>query len=108
MGQTIQRILVGAVSSYVLVGTGYALATTMFPNSSDISPFGGPLAFLAWFVLPAALWPIDLPIWVNDHPLATGLVYLLFVALTILIARNVPRIRHQTAQEQHSDGTAST
>ena len=56
----IGRLLLAGALAYLTVGivweTAFELALPA-SGTGDISPWNGPMSFLAWFVLPSALWP---------------------------------------------------
>ena len=60
------RLLIAALVAYIFIGLVYATWETVdyqlfAKNPGALAPpWSGPLAFLAWFVLPAALWPWNL------------------------------------------------
>jgi hypothetical protein len=86
------RLLLAAALAYLTVGivweTAFDLALTP-SGTGDISPWNGPLSFLAWFVLPSALWPWSLSEFVPSGSLiAVGL----FVAMTALMFGALTRL----------------
>jgi hypothetical protein len=86
------RLLLAAALAYLTVGivweTAFDLALTP-SGTGDISPWAGPLSFLAWFVLPSALWP-----WSMSEFIPGGFVVaiVLFVAMTALMFGALSRL----------------
>jgi hypothetical protein len=84
------RALFAAVAAYVLVGLVYATWETIdyqlfAKNPGALAPpWSGPMAFLAWFVLPAALWPWNLVGFRGLPELLVACVYLATVGLFYL------------------------
>ena len=63
------RLALAAALAYLTVGivweTAFDLALT--PSGvGDISPWNGPLSFLAWFVLPSVVWPSSMSAFVPE------------------------------------------
>jgi hypothetical protein len=86
------RLLLAAALAYLTVGivweTAFELALTP-SGTGDISPWEGPLSFLAWFVLPSALWPWTMSEFIPGGALVAvvllvGMTALMFGALTRL------------------------
>jgi hypothetical protein len=86
------RLLLAAALAYLTVGIVWetafdlALPTT---GSGDISPWAGPMSFLAWFVLPSALWPWSMSEFIPGGALVAvvllvGMTALMFGALARL------------------------
>jgi hypothetical protein len=103
------RLLIAAVSAYVFIGLVYATWETIdyqlfAKNPGALAPpWSGPLAFLAWFVLPAARWPWNL-IGMRGLPeLLVGCVYLATVGLFYLAVsrRSAPRHLKSTYPNNH-------
>lgn len=93
------RLLLAAIAAYVILGLVYATWDTIdvqlnAKNPDALPPpWSSPMAFLAWFVLPAATWPWDL-VGVRGFPeLLVVCVYLATVGLFYLAAsrRSAPR-----------------
>ena len=76
-----------------MIGVVYATSTTiyyeLFAKNPDAlaPPWSGPMAFLAWFVLPAVLWPYGIAGFLGLPVIAVACVYLATVALFYLAAR---------------------
>ncbi len=86
------RLLLAAALAYLIVGvvwqTAFDLALTK-PATPDFGPWDGLISFLAWFVLPSALWPWSLSEFVPGGLLIAiglfaGMTALMFGALTRL------------------------
>jgi hypothetical protein len=86
------RLLLAAALAYLTVGivweTAFELALTP-AGTGDISPWEGPLSFVAWFVLPSALWPWSMSEFIPGGTviavaLLGGMTALMFGALTRL------------------------
>jgi hypothetical protein len=86
------RLLLAAALAYLTVGivweTAFDLALTP-SGTGDISPWNGPLSFVAWFVLPSALWPWSMSEFIPGGTLIAivlllGMTALMFGALTRL------------------------
>jgi hypothetical protein len=79
------RLLLAAALAYLTVGivweTAFDLALTP-SGTGDISPWNGPLSFLAWFVLPSALWPWSMSEFIPGGSLVA---IVLFVGMTALM-----------------------
>jgi hypothetical protein len=87
------RLLVVAILAYVVVGLVYStwsaasLELGRNPTSDLPPPWSSPMAFLAWFLLPAAFWPWNV---IGNHGIREFLVacvYLATVGLFYLAAR---------------------
>lgn len=95
----ILRLLIAAVVAYVVIGLVYATWNTIefeiFAKNPDAlpPPWSSPTAFLAWFGLPAALWPWNLVGFHGLPELLVGCVYLATVGLFYLASsrRSAPR-----------------
>ena len=93
------RLLIAAVVAYIFIGVAYATWETVDSDSSRRTPralappWSGPMSFLAWFVLPAALWPWNLIGFRGLPELLVACVYLATVGLFYLAAsrRSAPR-----------------
>lgn len=105
----LMRLLIAAIAAYIVIGLVYSTwwTTNIEVNrslSSDIPPpWSGPMAFLAWFVLPAVLWPWNL-IGVHYVPgILVACVYLATVGLFYLAAsrRSAPRHLKSTYPDHH-------
>ena len=103
------RILIVAIAAYVVIGMVYATSWTAYielnrsPNGDIPPPWTSPMAFLAWFVIPAALWPWNL-VGVHGVPeLLVACVYLATVGLFYLAAsrRSAPRHLKSTYPDHH-------
>ncbi len=103
------RLVVAAVVAYILIGLLYATWWTTYmeltANNPDAlpAPWTSVMAFLAWFVTPAALWAWNL---VGFHQLPEILVasvYLATVGLFYLAARrrSAPRRLKSTYPDNH-------
>jgi hypothetical protein len=103
------RLLVAAIVAYVVIGLVYAMSETIYyeffsKNPGDLPPpWSSPMAFLAWFLLPAALWPWNL---IGFHVLPEILVacvYLATVGLFYLAVsrRSAPRHLKSTYPNNH-------
>ena len=79
------RLLLAAALAYLIVGviwqTAFELALTT-PTTPEFWPWQGPMSFLAWFVLPSALWP-----WSMSEFISGGLLIAigLFALMTALM-----------------------
>jgi hypothetical protein len=93
------RLLIAAVIAYFFIGLFYATWETinleLFAKSPDAlpAPWSSPMAFLAWFVLPAALWPWNLVGFRGVPEILVACAYLATVGLVYLAAsrRSAPR-----------------
>ncbi|HEY8785284.1 MAG TPA: hypothetical protein VIN63_02275, partial [Candidatus Limnocylindria bacterium] len=88
----IGRLLLAAALAYLTVGivweTAFDLALPA-SGTGDISRWNGPMSFLAWFVLPSALWPWSMSEFIPGGSLIAialfvGMTALMFGALTRL------------------------
>ena len=103
------RLLIVALASYVFIGLVYATWETidseLFAKNPGAlpPPWSDPMAFLAWFVLPAALWPWNLVGFRGLPELLVGCVYLATVGLFYLAAsrRSAPRSLKSTYPNNH-------
>jgi hypothetical protein len=103
------RLLFAAVVAYVAIGVIYSASWTVWlelgrSGHGDIPPpWSGPVAFLAWFVLPAALWPWNLIGFHHLPELLAACVYLATVGLFFLAAsrRQAPRHLKSTYPDHH-------
>lgn len=95
----LSRLLIAAVIAYILIGVAYAtweMVTydVLGANRGTLAPpWAGPTSFLAWFVLPAALWPWNLIGFRGLPELLVACVYLATVGFFYLAAsrRSAPR-----------------
>ena len=95
----LSRLLIAAVVAYILIGVLYATGSTIYyqlfsKNPGALAPpWSGPMAFLAWFVLPAALWPWGASGFLGLPEVLVACVYLATVGLFYLAAsrRSAPR-----------------
>ena len=95
------RVLVTAVLAYVAIGVAYRIAfeLAIFPPSptSDIPPFwSSPEAFVVWFALLAALWPLEVTEFYDDDALIAAALFLamfavLYGTLAFVARRRVAR-----------------
>jgi hypothetical protein len=104
------RVLVIAIVAYIVIGLLYSTAWTIYleltptHGSGDVPPpWSSPMAFVAWFLLPAALWPWNL---VGFHGVPEVLVvcaYLATFGLFYLGAsrRSAPRRLKSTYPNHH-------
>ena len=85
--------MLAAALAYLIVGvvweTAFDLALSPSPTADCCSPWNGPLSFVAWFVLPSALWPSSMSAfipsgWLIAIGLFVGMTALMFGALTRL------------------------
>ena len=105
----LSRLLIAAVVAYILIGLVYATGTTvyyeLFAKNPDAlaPPWSSPMAFLAWFVLPAALWPWSLIGFRSLPEILVACVYLATVGLFYLAAsrRSAPRRLKSTYPDNH-------
>ena len=88
----IGRLLLAAALAYLTVGivweTAFDLALPA-TGSGDISPWAGPMSFLAWFVLPSALWPWSMSEFIPGGAL---LAVVLLVGMTALMFGALARL----------------
>ena len=105
----LSRLLIAAVVAYILIGLVYATGSTvyyeLFAKNPDAlaPPWSSPMAFLAWFVLPAVLWPWSLIGFRGLSDLLVACVYLATVGLVYLAAsrRSAPRRLKSTYPDHH-------
>ena len=105
----LSRLLIAAVVAYILIGLVYATGSTvyyeLFAKNPDAlaPPWSSPMAFLAWFVLPAALWPWNLIGFRGLPEILVACVYLATVGLVYLAAsrRSAPRRLKSTYPDHH-------
>ena len=106
---TLSRLLFAAVLAYVVIGLVYSTWETidyeLFAKNPGAlpPPWAGPMAFLAWFVLPAVLWPWNLVGFRGLPELLVACVYLATVGLFYLAAsrRSAPRRLKSTYPDNH-------
>ena len=106
---TLLRLLIAALVAYIFIGLVYATWETidyqLFAKNPDAlpPPWSGPMAFLAWFVLPAVLWPWNLVGFRGLPELVVVCVYLATVGLFYLAAsrRSAPRSLKSTYPDNH-------
>ena len=88
----IGRLLLAAALAYLTVGivweTAFDLALTP-TGTGDISPWNGPMSFLAWFILPSALWPSSMSYFIPGGALVA---IVLFAAMTALMFAALARL----------------
>ena len=86
------RLLIAALAAYILIGLAYATGATiyyeLFAKNPDAlpPPWSSPMAFLVWFVLPAALWPWSVIGFLGLPEVLVACVYLATVGLFYLAA----------------------
>jgi len=78
------RLALAAALAYLTVEivweTAFDLALT--PSGvGDISPWNGPLSFLAWFVLPSVVWPSSMSAFVPDGALVALALFAVMTAV---------------------------
>ena len=103
------RLLIAAIVAYIAIGLVYSTWSTAYielnrsPNSDIAPPWSGPMAFLAWFLLPAALWPWNLIGFHRVPELLVACVYLATLGLFYLAAsrRSAPRHLKSTYPDHH-------
>src|SRR5439155_488444 len=82
----IGRLILAAALAYLTVGivweTAFGLALGPSASADTRSPWQGLLSFLAWFVLPSALWPSAMS---ANVPGGMLVAIALFAAMTPLI-----------------------
>jgi hypothetical protein len=87
------RLLLAAALAYLIVGviweTAFGLALGPSPTAEIASPWEGLISFLAWFVLPSALWPSSMSEFLPGGALVAvvlfaGMTALMFGALALL------------------------
>jgi hypothetical protein len=87
------RLLLAAALAYLIVGvvweTAFGLARGPSATAEMASPWEGLIAFLAWFVLPSALWPSSMSELIPGGALVAavlfaGMTALMFGALALL------------------------
>ena len=108
----ILRLLFAAIVAYFVIGLVYSTWWTAYlelgqlgrTHRGDIPPaWSSPMAFLAWFVLPAALWPWNLVGFHKVPEILVATVYLATVGLFYLAAsrRSAPRRLKSTYPDHH-------
>jgi hypothetical protein len=108
----IWRLLIAAILAYVVIGLVYSTWWTAYlelgqlgrADRADIPPpWSSPMAFLAWFVLPAALWPWNVVGFHRVPEILVATVYLATVGLFYLAAgqRSAPRHLKSTYPDHH-------
>ena len=103
------RLLIAAVVAYILIGLLYATGATLyyelFAKNPDAlpPPWSSPMAFLAWFVLPVALWAWGVSGFLGLPEMLVACVYLATVGLLYLAAsrRSAPRRLKSTYPNNH-------
>ena len=87
------RLVLAGVVAYIVIGLVYATWETIYfefiwQNPRALPPpWTGPMAFLVWFFLPAALWPWNLVGFHHVPEILVACVYLATVGLFYLAAR---------------------
>lgn len=103
------RLGLAALVAYVVIGlvyaTGASICYVFFAKNPGAlaPPWSGPIAFLAWFVVPAALWPWNV-VGLSQLPeVVVACVYLATVGLFYLTAsrRLAPRRLKSTYPDHH-------
>lgn len=104
----VARLLLVAIVAYIFIGLVCATWDTIdiqlnAKNPSALPPpWSGPMAFLAWFVLPAATWPWNLIGFRGFPELLVACVYLATVGLFYLAAsRRSARRRLKSTHPDH-------
>ena len=105
----LSRVLFAAMAAYIVIGVVYATWVTIDAELSAKNPdalappWSGLMAFLAWFVLPAALWLWNLVGSRGLPEVFVGTVYLATVGLCYLAAsrRSAPRRLKSTYPDHH-------
>lgn len=104
------RLLLAAALAYLTLAivweTAFDLALPP-SGSGDISPWSGPLSFLAWFVLPSVFWPSSMSVvipggWLVAVVLFVGMSALMFGALARLAPDVVPPTGPRRRQRRRS------
>jgi hypothetical protein len=103
------RVLFAAIVAYVVIGLVYSTWWTIYlelhrtPQADIPAPWSSPMAFLVWFVLPAALWPWNLSGIHGVPGILIACVYLATVGLFYLAAsrRSAPRRLKSTYPDHH-------
>ncbi len=103
------RLALAAIVAYVVIGLLYSTWWTTYlelgrTQRADIPPpWSSPVAFLAWFVTPAALWPWNLIGFHHVPEIVVATVYLATVGLFYLAAsrRAAPRHLKSTYPDNH-------
>lgn len=94
------RVLVVAFVAYVVIGLVYSTWWTAYleltkTHQGDIPPpWSSPMAFVVWFLLPAALWPWGLVGFHGLPEIFVASVYLATVGLFYLAASRRSASRH--------------
>lgn len=96
---SIGRLLLLAVVAYIFIGLVYATGESIYyeffsKNPGALAPpWRSPIAFLVWFVVPAALWPWNV-VGLRQLPeILVACVYLATVGLFYLAASRRSRPR---------------
>lgn len=104
------RVLVVAIVAYIVIGLLYSTVWTIYleltpaHGSGDVPPpWSSPMAFVAWFLIPAALWPWNLVGFHRLSELLVACVYLATVGLFYLAAsrRSAARRLKSTYPNHH-------
>jgi hypothetical protein len=106
---SVVRLLLAAVAAYAFIGVAYAtwdaIEFDVFAKNPGAlpPPWSSPMAFLAWFVLPAVLWPWNLVGFRRLPEMLVACVYLATVGLFYLAAsrRAAPRRLKSTYPDNH-------
>ncbi len=97
----LMKYLMAVVLSYVIIGFAYAAVTTAAfygdnPSPSLAPPWSGPTAFVAWFLIPALLWPFNLEMYIGA-PSVVGLLAVVLSAPLLLVRRVRRLLRERTS-----------
>jgi len=105
----VSRLVLSLIAAYLFIGLVYATWWTTYSELTASNPDALPapwtsvMAFLAWFVLPAALWPWNLVGFHHAPEILVASVYLATVGLSYLAAsrRSAPRRLKSTYPDNH-------
>lgn len=103
------RLMLAALVAYTVIGLVYSTWWTTYTELTAKNPDALPapwtsvMAFLAWFVTPAALWPWNLVGFHHVPEILVASVYLATVGLFYLAAsrRSAPRHLKSTYPDHH-------
>ena len=106
------RLLLAGALAYLTVGivweTAFDLALPA-TGSGDISPWAGPMSFLAWFVLPSALWPWSMSEFIPGGALVAIVLWIGMTALMFgALVRLAPGIAAPTGPRRPPRGRLPT